>query len=164
MEVLEEKRKILQIPIYDEDGRIKFYAIPNYTLRKEFETHAERDFHRLLIKVVQRINEENKTNNNFIQISTQVAVNRILNINNERNKVLYDEIKDKSIDYVIFDLNSGKIICCFELNGKEHSTNIKRAERDILLEKMFKNVVKLIYIENNNYNENYIYSEITENL
>lgn len=35
MVVKEEKRKIEQIPIYDEDGRIEYYKIPNYTIRKE---------------------------------------------------------------------------------------------------------------------------------
>lgn len=161
MEKLEERRKIEQIPIYDKDGRIEFYAIPNYTIRGEFETHNERDFHRTLIKVIQKINQES---NKYLQISAQVALNRIININNKRNSDLYEEIKDKSIDFVIFDLNTGKTICCFELNGKEHIENQQRKERDILLGKMLKDVIKLFYIENNNYTENDIYLKIKESL
>lgn len=164
METLEERRKIKQIPIYDHDGRIKFYAIPNYTVREEFETFSERAFHRNLIKIVQKINEEFKTDNKYIQISTQVAVNRIIDINNERNKDLYEEIRDKSIDYVLYDLNNGKIICCIELNGQEHIENNKRVKRDLLLEKMFQDVVSLIYIDKDKYNENEIYEKIKESL
>lgn len=161
MEKLDEKREVKQVPIYDKDGRIQFYAIPNYTLREEFQTQSEREFHRTLIKVIQKINKES---NKYLQISTQVAINRIMDINNKRNSALYEEIKDKSIDYVIFDLNTGKIIICFELNGKEHVENPKRKERDILIEKMFQNVVTLNYISNKNYNENDIYTKIKESL
>ena len=52
MEVKEEKRKIEQIPIYDESGRISYYKIPNYTVRKEFLTSNERKFMKELIKAV----------------------------------------------------------------------------------------------------------------
>lgn len=163
MEILEERRKVEQIPIYDKDGRIDYYKIPNYSLKNEFLTCSERNFMRILINIVQRLNEKYKDNKIFLQISTQVALNRIIDINNKRNSALYDEIKNKSIDYVLYDLNSGKIICCIELDGKEHIENAERKTRDILLGKMLKDIVKIIHIEcNNNYNEEEIIKLILE--
>lgn len=163
MEILEEKRKIEQIPIYDKDGRIEYYKIPNYTLKNELITHNERIFLRVLINIIQKLNEEYKENKIFLQISTQVALNRIIEINNKRNIELYEEIKNKSIDYVLYDLNTGKIICCIELDGKEHFENDERKNRDILLSKMLKEIVKIIHIKcSNNYNEEEIIKLIKE--
>lgn len=163
MEILEERRKVEQIPIYDKDGRIDYYKIPNYSLKNEFITCNERNFMRILINIVQKLNEKYKDNKIFLQISTQVALNRIIDINNKRNSALYDEIKNKSIDYVLYDLNSGRIICCIELDGKEHIENEERKTRDILLGKMLKDIVKIIHIEcNNNYNEEEIIKLILE--
>lgn len=163
MEILEEKRKIKQIPIYDEDGRIDFYKIPNYTLKKEFITCNERIFMRTLINIIPKLNEKYKEYKVFCQISTQVALNRIIDINNQRNSSLYKEIKNKSIDYVLYDLNTGKILCCIELDGTEHIENTVRKERDILLSKMLKEVVKIIHIQSNtNYDEDEIIRQITE--
>lgn len=163
MELLEERRKIEQIPVYDKDGRIDFYKIPNYTLKKEFMTCTERNFMRVLINIIQKLNEEYKENKIFLQISTQVALNRIIDINNKRNIELYEEIKNKSIDYVLYDLNTGKIICCIELDGKEHYENEERRKRDILLSKILKETVKIIHIKcSNNYNEKEIIKLIKE--
>lgn len=163
MEVLEERRKIEQIPIFDKDGRIEYYKIPNYSLKKEFITCKERNFMRVLINIIQKLNEEYKDNKIFLQISTQVALNRIIDINNKRNTALYEEIKNKSIDYVLYDLNTGRIICCIELDGKEHFENKERKNRDILLSKILKEVVKIIHIKcNNYYNEDEIIRLIKE--
>lgn len=163
MEILEERTKIEQIPVFDENGRIEYYKIPNYSLKQEFITCRERNFMRVLINIIQRLNEEYKDNKIFLQISTQVALNRIIDINNKRNSALYEEIKYRSIDYVLYDLNTGKIICCIELDGKEHFENIDRKNRDILLSKMLKEVVKIIHIKcSKNYNEEEIIKLIKE--
>lgn len=163
MDKLEERRKVEQIPIYDKDGRIEYYKIPNYTIRNEFMTNYERNFMRTLINIVKRLNEEYKEDKIFLQISTQVALNRIIDINNRRNAELYEEIKNKSIDYVLYDLNNGKILCCIELDGIEHEKNVDRKTRDILLKKMLNEVVKIIHIKaNNEYNENEIIKKIKE--
>ena len=106
MEVKEEKRKIEQIPIYDESGRISYYKIPNYTVRKEFLTANERKFMKELIKAVKTLNEKYKEKNIHIQISSQVAINRIIDINNRRIPELYEEIRDKSIDFVLYNINN----------------------------------------------------------
>lgn len=163
MEILGERRKIEQIPVYDEEGRIDYYKIPNYTLKENFMTCNERKFMRTLITIIQKLNIKDKPNNIFWQISTQVALNRIININNKRNSALYEEIKNKSIDYVLYDLNTGKILCCIELDGKEHIENKERKERDILLSKMLKEVVKIIHIDcSSNYSEDEILKKIIE--
>ena len=163
MEILEERRKIEQIPVFDENGRIEYYKIPNYSIKKEFITCRERNFMRVLINIIQRLNEEYKDNKIFLQISTQVALNRIIDINNKRNTTLYEEIKNKSIDYVLYDLNTGRIICCIELDGKEHFENTERKNRDILLSKMLNEVVKIIHIKCNNcYDEDEIIKLIKE--
>ncbi len=140
MEILtDDRRKLEQIPVLDEDGRIEYYKIPNYKLRKEFLTMAERKFLRVLINIVKKLNE-NENKNMYFQISTQVAINRIIDINNKRNTALYEEIKDKSIDYVLYDMNSGNIIACIELDDNTHVNDPKRIERDKLIDKMFKEV------------------------
>lgn len=53
MKILDEKRKIEQIPIYDSDGRIEYYKIPNYTVKKEFLSINERKFLKELIKAIE---------------------------------------------------------------------------------------------------------------
>ena len=152
--MIDDRRKVEQIPVLDSEGRISYYKIPNYTLRNEFITNNERNFMRLLINVVQKLNEEIKKDRVFLQISTQVALNRIIDINNRRNQHLYDEIKNKSIDYVIYDLNTGRIVCCIELDGKEHIEDSQRKERDKLLSKMLNNLVKIIHVKSyENYTE-----------
>lgn len=163
MEILEERRKIEQIPVYDKDGRIDYYKIPNYKLRSEFMTISERAFMRCLISVIKKLNSESKDNRVFLQVSTQVALNRIIDINNKRIPSSYDEIKNKSIDYVIYDLNSGKIICCIELDGREHAENEERKNRDIVISKMLNGVVKIIHIRmKSSYNEDEIIKLIKE--
>mgnify|MGYP005795463601 FL=1 len=160
MELLEEKRKIEQIPIYDKDGRIEYYKIPNYTKRKEFLTANERKFMRELIKAIKTLNEKYKEKNIHIQISSQVAINRIININNRRIPELYEEIKDKSIDFVLYNINTGEIYACIELDHSTHE-NEDRKKRDILLEKMFKDVINIIHFKSKN---EYTESEILNKL
>ena len=160
MVVKEEKRKIEQIPIYDEDGRIEYYKIPNYTIRKEFLTTNERKFMKELIKAVKTLNERYKDTNIHIQISSQVALNRIIDINNRRIPELYEEIKDKSIDFVLYNINTGEILVCIELDDNTHSNN-DRIERDILLEKMFKEIIRVVNFKaKNEYTESEILNKL----
>lgn len=161
MQILtDDRRKLEQIPVLDEDGRIEYYKIPNYTLRKEFLTATERKFLRILINIIKKLNED-KEKNIYLQVSTQVAINRIIDINNKRNSALYEEIRDKSIDYVLFDINSGNIITCIELDDNSHITDEKRIKRDKLLDKMFNEIAPIIHIKPaNEYNETKILNEI----
>lgn len=57
MEII-ERRKIEQIPVYDKDGRIDYYKIPNYKLKNEFITIPERIFMKTLINVIKKINND----------------------------------------------------------------------------------------------------------
>ena len=162
MEII-ERRKIEQIPVYDKDGRIDYYKIPNYKLKNEFITIPERIFMKTLINVIKKINNDYKDNTIYLKISTQVALNRIIEINNKRVSNLYEEIKNKSIDYVIYDLNSGKIICCIELDGREHAENEDRKNRDIVISKMLNGIIKIIHIRmKSSYNEDEIIKLIKE--
>lgn len=162
MEII-ERRKIEQIPVYDKDGRIDYYKIPNYKLKNEFITIPERIFMKTLINVIKKINNDYKDSKIYLQISTQVALNRIIEINNKRVSNLYEEIKNKSIDYVIYDLNSGKIICCIELDGREHAENEDRKNRDIVISKMLNGIIKIIHIRmKSSYNEDEIIKLIKE--
>lgn len=156
MKILNEKRKIEQIPIYDSDGRIEYYKIPNYTVKKEFLSINERKFLKELIKAIRILNDKYKTRNIYIQISTQVAINRIIDINNRRLPDLYEEIRNKSIDFVLYNMNNGQILTCIELDDSSHE-NDKRKQRDILLDKMLKESVNIIhYKAKNEYTENEI--------
>lgn len=146
MEILEEKRKIEQIPVYDEDGRISYYKIPNYSKRKEFLTINERKFMKELIKATKTLNEIYKEKNIHIQISSQVAINRIININNRRMPELYEEIRDKSIDFVLYNIVNGEILLCIELDDSTHEDE-ERKKRDTLLEKMFEGTVNIVHFK-----------------
>ena len=160
MEVKEEKRKIEQIPIYDESGRISYYKIPNYTVRKEFLTSNERKFMKELIKAVKTLNEKYKEKNIHIQISSQVAINRIIDINNRRIPELYEEIRDKSIDFVLYNINNGEILTCIELDDSTHE-NEERMNRDILIEKMFEGITRIIHFRaKSEYTENEIINKL----
>lgn len=163
MEILEEKRKIEQIPIYDNDGRISYYKIPNYKKRKEFLTANERKFMKKLIKVIKTLNEKYIEKNIYIQISSQVAINRIIDINNKRIPELYEEIRDKSIDFVLYNINSGEILSCIELDDSTHELNEDRIRRDILLDKIFEETINLIHFKaKNEYTESEILKKLTE--
>lgn len=145
---MEEKRKIEQIPIYDEEGRIEYYKILNYKRHKNFMTKNEIKFFRELLKIIKEYNEKNKINS-YLVVFSQVALNRIIEINNLRNcNNLIEEIKNKSIDFTIYDINNDKILCCIELDGKEHEENQERKNRDKLLDKIFKDIIKIIHIKN----------------
>ena len=160
MEILEEKRKIEQIPVYDEDGRISYYKIPNYSKRKEFLTANERKFMRELIKAIKILNEKYTEKNIHIQISSQVAINRIIDINNRRIPELYEEIRDKSIDFVLYNINNGEILTCIELDDNTHEEE-ERKKRDILLEKMFKETINIIHFKaKNEYTESEILNKL----
>ena len=145
---MEEKRKIEQIPVYDEDGRIEYYKIPNYKKHENFLTKNEIIFFRELLLTIKKYNKENK-NKSYLVVFSQVAINRIIDINNSRNcKNLTEELKNKSIDFVIYDIKNNDIKCCIELDGPEHEIDIERKKRDILLDKMFKDLIKIIHIKN----------------
>ena len=159
---MEERRKIRQTPIYDENGRIEYYRINNYREKRDFLSIQENKMLRTLLGIVKKLNEKNK--NNYITVFSQVALNRIIEFNNLRiTEQSKEEIKNKSIDFVLYDVIENKIIACIELNGKEHEMG-ERKERDELLKKIFQDTeIKLIFEKNRlYYNEDEILERIKE--
>lgn len=143
-----EKRKIKQIEMRNEFGELEYTIIPNYKVHENFMTENEIKFYKFLIRVVLEIKERNNIN---LTIFTQVALNRIIDVNNERQKnELFEKISRKSIDFVLFEENTNKIKCCIELDDETHKEE-KRIKRDILLDKIFKDNIKLIHIQRNQY-------------
>lgn len=160
---MEEKRKIEQIPVYDQDGRIEYYKILNYRRHKNFMTANEINFFRELLIVVREYNLRNK-NKSYLVVFSQVAINRLIDINNTREcENLVKEIRDKSIDFVIYDINNDDIKLCIELDGIEHEKDPERIKRDILLDKMFKDIIKIVHVKNKDiYNKEEIKKMLAE--
>ena len=153
-----EKREIVQRKVYDENGKLKYVIIPNYTKTDYFMSANEIRFYKILILVIKEIREKY---NIRLEVFPQVAINRIIKQNNRREKELEKEIFAKSIDYVLYDKEKDEIYCCIELDGIEHQTDPKRIERDNIINEMFKDNIKLIRknIENN-YNINELIMKI----
>lgn len=146
---MEEKREIKQIKKYDEYGNLEYTIIPNYRTKEDFMTKTELKFYKFLIRVILEIRQRE---NLSLTIFTQVALNRILKVNNEREqRELFEKISRKSIDFVLFEENSNKIYCCIELDDKTHIEDEKRIQRDYLINKAFRNNIKLIHQEVSDY-------------
>ena len=158
---MEEKREIKQEKIYDENHKLLYTIIPNYRKTDYFMSENEIKFYKFLISTAKKIQEKY---NIKLDVFTQVAINRIIKQNNEREKELEKDIFAKSIDFVLYDISKEEIFCCIELDGKEHKTNIKRIERDKTINNIFKQLkIKLIHQENQtNYNKEKIIKKILE--
>lgn len=137
-----EKRKMREIEINDEKGMLKYTIIPNYKLKEEFITETEFKFYKALKKVAYELQ---------LNLFTQVALNRIIQVNNRRNqRQLRNRIDKKSIDFVLYDEKIKRVVCCIELDDPSHE-NPNRKERDEFLNDMLKGIVKLIHIQTENY-------------
>lgn len=143
-----EKRKMKELEILDDKGMLDYTIIPNYKIKEEFITENELKLYKVLKKVAYELK---------LDIFTQVALNRILEINNRRKQQqLRNRIDRKSIDFVLYDEKIKKIVCCIELDDPTHERE-DRIERDLFLDKIFKDTIKLIRIKVQNY---YDYNEI----
>lgn len=138
---MEEKRVIKQEKVYDENGKLKYVIIPNYTKTDFFMSENEIKYYKHLIVAIQKIKKENHIS---LNIFPQVAINRIIKQNNKRENELEKDIFAKSIDYVLYDIVKNEIFCCIELDGTEHYTDKNRIERDIIVNNAFKGNIKLI--------------------
>lgn len=145
---MDEKRRVKQIEIYDDNGNLEYTMIPNYKEHENFMTQNELRFYKFLINVVIELKEKY---NLRLTIFAQVALNRLIDVNNERRmNPLFDKISRKSIDFALLDESTNKIYCCIELDDRTHERD-DRKERDILLDKVFKDNIKLIHIEKQDY-------------
>ena len=143
-----EKRKMKELEILDDKGMLDYTIIPNYKIKEEFITENELRLYKVLKKVAYELK---------LDIFTQVALNRILEINNRRKQQqLRNRIDRKSIDFVLYDEGTKKIICCIELDDPTHERE-DRIERDLFLDKIFKDTIKLVRIKVQNY---YDYNKI----
>lgn len=104
-------------------------------------SESEIKYYKFLITCVKEIQKEKQIK---LDVFPQVAINRIIKQNNEREKELEKDIFATSIDFVLYDIEKDEIFCCIELDGKEHRTDPKRIERDKIINRAFKNNVKLI--------------------
>lgn len=138
---MKEKREILQKKIYDENGKLKYVVIPNYTKTEYFMSKNEIRFYKILILAITEIREKYKIR---LEVFPQVALNRIIKQNNRREEELEKNIFAKSIDFVLYDKEKDEIFCCIELDGIEHKTDPKKIERDNIINDMFKDNIKLI--------------------
>lgn len=137
-----EKRKMKELEILDDKGMLDYTIIPNYKIKEEFITENELKLYKVLKKVAYELK---------VDIFTQVALNRILEINNRRKQQqLRNRIDRKSIDFVLYDEKTKKIVCCIELDDSTHERE-ERIERDLFLDKIFKDTIKLIRIKVQNY-------------
>jgi hypothetical protein len=134
MKELEERRKVLQI---EEKGTwgTKYVKIPTFRVKEYIITNDEHKMCRCLEEIYKKTD---------IRISIQVALNQIIEANTRRyydkedpNECVMNKFKGISIDFVLFNIKNNKIICCIELNGKEHETDKKRIERDSFLRETF---------------------------
>ena len=123
-------------------------------------TQNEMKFYNYLISAV---NELDKQHNIHLTIFAQVAVNRLIEVNNNRNSKLWENICDKSIDFVLYEKKLNKKYFCIELNDETHHEP-KRIKRDEMLKKALNSGdVKMIFIEKQeNYNVNEIMNTILE--
>ena len=143
-----DKRKMKELEILDDKGMLDYTIIPNYKIKEEFITENELKLYKVLKKVAYELK---------LDIFTQVALNRILEINNRRKQQqLRNRIDRKSIDFVLYDEKTKKIVCCIELDDSTHERE-ERIERDLFLDKIFKDTIKLIRIKVQNY---YDYNKI----
>ena len=137
-----EKRKMKELEILDDKGMLDYTIIPNYKIKEEFITENELKLYKVLKKVAYELK---------LDIFTQVALNRILEVNNRRKQQqLRNRIDRKSIDFVLYDEKTKKIICCVELDDPTHKRE-DRIERDLFLDKIFKDTIKLVRIKVQNY-------------
>lgn len=155
---MKEKREIYQKKIYDEEGKLKYVVIPNYTKTNFFMSQSEIRFYKLLILIITEIKEKY---NIKLEIFPQVAINRIIKQNNQREKELEKDIFAKSIDFTLYDKEKDEIYCCIELDGKEHKTDPERIKRDKIVNEAFKDNIKLIRQEvQDNYNKKELIEKI----
>lgn len=131
---MEEKREIKQIKKYDEDGDLECVVIPNYRKCDYFMSSSELRFYKFIVKVIATLREQYNYN---LEVYPQVAVNRIIQQNNRREKELDKALFGKSIDFTIYNRDKEEIICCIELDGPEHKTDDERIERDKIIDKAF---------------------------
>lgn len=147
-----ERRKIKQT---EKEG---YTIIPHYREKEKFMSTNELKFYNCLKLVLKEIREKNGIK---LTIFAQVAVNRLINVNERRNyDRLFKNISERSIDFTLFNEDSNKIYCCIELDDETHEQE-KRKLRDVIINNAFNENILLIRIPRQDY---YNVEEIKEKL
>ena len=159
-EVLEERRECVQIPVVEKDGNgIEYTIIPNYVPTESLMTDNERNFFFKLKNVVMKMKDKNPEYG-YLNICPQVAINKLIKVNNRRDERLEYDIWAKSVDFVIYDAINNRVVCAIELDDKAHEENIDTIERDFRIEKALKKcsiiLVRIPARGTWKYTENYI--------
>ena len=143
--ILEDKNKKFKIiEIKDKYGKIEYLKIPNYKENEKFITEVEFIFYKQLKKAVKIVNRKYKKN---LTIFSQIALNRLIDVNNKKEeRGLLNRIKEKSIDFALYDEDTRKIFCCIELDDETHIRMPQRMERDLFVNKALADNIKLIHI------------------
>lgn len=147
-----ERRKIKQIE------KENYTIIPYYREKEDFMSESEIKFYKCLKLALKELRE-----NNIIKLTifAQVAVNRLINVNERRNfNDLFKEISERSIDFALFNEETNRIYCCIELDDETHEQE-NRKNRDIIINKVFKDNIRLIRIPREDY---YNIEEIKEKI
>lgn len=154
----EERRKMLQIETKGTFG-IKYVTIPTLRLKNNGKllTKDEINMYKCLNNIYKNTN---------IKISTQVALNQIIEANTKRyytekkEECITNKFKGMSIDFILFNKDNSKILCCIELNGEEHYKEKNKIERDTFLKETFELLeIPIIFIKSR---ESYEENEIKE--
>lgn len=155
MSTKEEKRKkCMQIEKKGIWG-IKYTLIPSYIEKEKFFNKDEYKLYICLKEIFK---------NSKIDVFPEVALNQIIKINTKRNyDGLYSNYCDRSIDFLLYDLENEKIYCCIELNGSSHEKE-NRKERDEFLKETFEYTkIPLIFIKTRDYYKQDEIKQIIEN-
>lgn len=147
---MNERRYTEQFEVYNEFGQLDYTVIPNYKIKSNFMTPSEIKMYKILVLATKEIREKY---NLKLEIFAQVALNRIVEINNMRKQEeLFKNISERSIDFVLYNKEIDKIHCCIELDDETHNQE-KRQKRDKIIDNALSRNIKMIHIKReNNYN------------
>lgn len=155
---MNERRKAEQLEIYNEFGQLDYTIIPNYKIKQNFMTPSEIKLYKILVLATKEIREKYRLK---LEIFAQVALNRIVEINNMRKQeMLFKNISERSIDFVLYNKETDKIYCCIELDDETHNQE-NRIKRDKIIDNALSKNIKMIHIKReNSYNLNELIEKI----
>lgn len=136
----------------DETKEEQIVNTTSFEKKEYLLTQQELKFYKLLKQITDKLE---------LNLFCQVAMYELINAKDYKD---FNRIKSKSIDFVITEKNC-KIKLCIELDDETHK-QVKRIERDKLINEIFKNTnTKLLRIETQNfYNIEELEQKIKESL
>lgn len=135
---------------YPSENKLSYNNI--YEKKRYLTTIKEVEFYTILQEIATKYD---------LAVFSQVVLYELVNIKlNKYDKdylKYWNKISSKSIDFVIINKKTTKILQCIELDDNTHN-NKKRIERDIFINELFKSInLPLLRVPaNNNYNKEYL--------